>query len=68
MARTGIIFGLILCGITFAGLVGIPVKTPTQFYAMMLGIPILICGVVILGCFFFAFFRSVHVCYYLVDV
>jgi hypothetical protein len=49
MARTGIVFGLILCGITFVGLVGIPVKTPTQFYAMMLGIPILICGVVALN-------------------
>jgi hypothetical protein len=49
MARTGIVFGLILCGITFAGLVGTPAKTPTQFYPMMLGIPILFCGVVALN-------------------
>lgn len=49
MARAGIVFGLILCGITFAGLVGTPAKAPTQFYAMMLGIPILFCGVVALN-------------------
>ena len=49
MARAGIIFGLILCGLTFAGLVGTPAKTPTQFYPMMLGIPILFCGVVALN-------------------
>ena len=49
MARTGIVFGLILCGITIAGLVVMPAKTPTQFYGMMLGIPILFCGVVALN-------------------
>ena len=49
MARAGIVFGLILCGITFAGLVGTPAKTPTQFFSMMLGIPILFCGVVALN-------------------
>lgn len=49
MARAGIIFGLILCGLTFAGLVGTSAKTPVQFYPMMLGIPILFCGVVALN-------------------
>jgi hypothetical protein len=49
MARVGIVFGLILCGITVVGLVGSPIKNPTQFYAMMLGIPILFCGVVALN-------------------
>lgn len=49
MARVGIIFGLILCGITVAGLIGTPIKNPTQFYGMMLGIPILFCGVVALN-------------------
>lgn len=49
MARAGIVFGLILCGITVAGLVATSEKTPTQFYPMMLGIPILFCGVVALN-------------------
>lgn len=49
MARVGIVFGLILCGITFAGLVATSAKIPTQFYSMMLGIPILFCGVVSLN-------------------
>ena len=49
MARVGIVFGLILCGITFAGLVATSAKIPTQFYPMMLGIPILFCGVVSLN-------------------
>ncbi len=49
MARVGIVFGLVLCGITFAGLVVIATKTPTQFYPMMLGIPILFLGVVALN-------------------
>ncbi|MEM8669628.1 MAG: hypothetical protein AAGG48_19025 [Planctomycetota bacterium] len=49
MARVGIVFGLILCGLTFAGLVGTELKMPTQFYPMMLGIPVLFCGVVALN-------------------
>ena len=49
MARAGIVFGLILCGVTFAGLVGIAAKTPTQFFPMMLGIPLLFLGVVALN-------------------
>jgi cytochrome bd-type quinol oxidase subunit 2 len=49
MARAGIVFGLILCGITVAGLVGTTAKMPSQFFAMMLGIPILCCGVVALN-------------------
>ena len=49
MARVGIIFGLLLCGVTVAGLVDNLQKTPTQFFPMMLGIPILFCGVVALN-------------------
>jgi phosphate/sulfate permease len=49
MARVGIVFGLLLCGVTFLGLVGTLVKSPTQFYPMMLGIPVLFCGVVALN-------------------
>lgn len=49
MARAGIVFGLILCGLTFVGLVGTELKIPTQFYPMMLGIPVLFCGVVALN-------------------
>lgn len=49
MARAGIIFGLALCGLTLLALVGTPVKTPIQFIPMMLGIPILFCGVVALN-------------------
>ena len=49
MARTGIVFGLLLCGLTVVGLVGTSVKYPTQFIPMMLGIPVLFCGVVALN-------------------
>ena len=49
MARTGIVFGLLLCGLTFLALVWTPFKSPTQFIPMMLGIPILFCGVVALN-------------------
>jgi predicted branched-subunit amino acid permease len=49
MARVGIVFGLILCGLTVIGLVGTELKMPTQFYPMMLGIPVLFCGVVSLN-------------------
>ena len=49
MARVGIIFGLLLCGLTVAGLLRTPVKHPMQFIPMMLGIPVLFCGVVALN-------------------
>ncbi|MGI9471296.1 MAG: hypothetical protein ACR2NZ_07195 [Rubripirellula sp.] len=49
MARVGIVFGLLLCSVTFAGLVGTSAKIPTQFVPMMFGIPILFCGVVALN-------------------
>ena len=49
MARVGIIFGLMLCGLTIAGLVGTTVKTPILFVPMMIGIPTLFCGVVALN-------------------
>ena len=49
MARAGIVFGLLLCGVTYAGLVGISAKIPTQFVPMMFGIPMLFCGVVALN-------------------
>ena len=49
MARVGIIFGLLLCGLTIAGLVGTTVKSPILFIPMMIGIPTLFCGVVALN-------------------
>ena len=49
MARVGIIFGLLLCGLTIAGLVGTTVKNPILFVPMMIGIPTLFCGVVALN-------------------
>ncbi len=49
MARIGIIFGLLLCGLTVVGLVEWTAKSPIQFLPMMLGIPILFCGVVALN-------------------
>lgn len=49
MARLGIIFGLVLCGMTVVGLVQSVDKNPYQFVPMILGIPILFCGVVALN-------------------
>ena len=49
MARVGIIFGLLLCGLTIAGLVGTTVKSTILFIPMMIGIPTLFCGVVALN-------------------
>ncbi|NND96849.1 MAG: hypothetical protein HKN47_05915 [Pirellulaceae bacterium] len=46
MARVGIIFGLLLCGLTVAALIGTATKVPAQFIPMMIGIPILFCGIV----------------------
>jgi hypothetical protein len=49
MARVAIIFGLLLCGLTVAGLVSSTAKNGTQFFAMILGIPVLFLGVVALN-------------------
>lgn len=49
VARVGIVVGLLLCGLTFVAMVGTPVKSPTLFIPMMLGIPVLFCGVVALN-------------------
>lgn len=49
MARLGIVFGLLLCALTVAGLVISPLKSPSQFIPMMFGIPVLFCGVVALN-------------------
>lgn len=46
MARVGIVFGLLLCGLTVVALLGMTSKAPSQFIPMMVGIPILFCGVV----------------------
>lgn len=46
MARVAIVFGLLLCGLSPAGMVATMTKNPVQFIPMMLGIPILFCGVV----------------------
>ncbi len=46
MARTAIVFGLLLCGLTFYGLVAAMTKSPLQFVPLMFGIPVLFCGVV----------------------
>ena len=49
MARVCIVFGLLLCGLTIGVLMIAPVKNPAFFLPMMLGIPILFCGVVALN-------------------
>ena len=49
MARVAIIFGLLLCGLTVAGLVSSTAKNGTQFFAIILGIPVLFLGVVALN-------------------
>ena len=49
MARVGIVFGLLLCGLTYAAMVWDPDKIPAQFIPMMFGIPLLFCGVVALN-------------------
>jgi len=49
MARLGIIFGLILFGISIFAMLQTPQKTPSQFYSMMFGIPIFFCGLVALN-------------------
>ncbi|MBB3204678.1 hypothetical protein FHS27_000442 [Rhodopirellula rubra] len=49
MARIGIVFGLLLFGLTIAGLSTTSQKTYTQFIPMMFGIPLLFLGVVALN-------------------
>ena len=49
MARVGIVFGLLLCGLTYAAMVWDSQKIPAQFIPMMFGIPLLFCGVVALN-------------------
>lgn len=49
MARLGIVFGLLLCALTVTGLVISPLKSPSQFFPMTFGIPVLFCGVVALN-------------------
>lgn len=49
MARIGIVFGLLLFGLTIAGLSVTPQKSYTQFIPMMFGIPMLFFGVVALN-------------------
>lgn len=46
MARIGIFFGLVLCGLTVAALSVTTEKSYTQFVPMMFGIPLLFLGVV----------------------
>ncbi len=49
MARIGIVFGLVLFGLTIAALSLTTHKSYTQFVPMMFGIPLLFCGVVALN-------------------
>ena len=49
MARLSIVFGLLLCCLTVFGLVNSLSKNPMQFFPLMLGIPMLFCGVVALN-------------------
>lgn len=46
MARVGILFGVLLCALTGVALVLSMSKATSQFFPMMLGIPVLFCGVV----------------------
>lgn len=49
MARIGIVFGLLLCGLTLVGMSVTTQKSYTQFVPMMFGIPMLFLGVVSLN-------------------
>lgn len=46
MARTAIVFGLLLCGLTLYGLIAATTKSPFQFVPLMFGIPVMFCGLV----------------------
>lgn len=49
MARIGIVFGLVLFGLSIVALSMTAQKSYTQFIPMMFGIPLLFCGVVALN-------------------
>ena len=49
MARLGIVFGLTLFGLSVLGMVMSNSKSPIQFYPMMIGIPVQLCGVIALN-------------------
>ncbi|WP_153558252.1 hypothetical protein [Roseimaritima sediminicola] len=49
MPQTSVVFGLALCGLTVLGMVGSPEKLATAFVPMMLGIPLVFCGIVSLN-------------------
>ncbi len=49
MARIGIVFGLVLFGLSIAALSATTQKSYTQFIPMMFGIPLLFCSVVALN-------------------
>ena len=49
MARVSIVFGMLLCGLSAAGMISSITKDPVQFIPMMFGIPVLFCGVVSLN-------------------
>ena len=45
MARVGIVFGLLLCGLSIATMVTPVPKFPSQFVPMMIGVPIFFLGI-----------------------
>lgn len=49
MSVISILIGLLLCGLTVFGMVGSPEKLAVAFVPMMLGIPMVFCGVVSLN-------------------
>lgn len=49
MPQLSVIFGLALCSLTVYGMVGTTEKLATAFFPMMLGIPLVFCGIVSLN-------------------
>lgn len=49
MPQTSVLFGLALCGLTVFGMIGTAEKLATAFVPMMLGIPLVFCGIVSLN-------------------
>ena len=49
MDRVSIVFGLLLCGLSAVGMIASITKDPVQFIPIMIGIPVLFCGVVSLN-------------------
>jgi len=49
MPQVSILFGLVLCALTVFGMMGTPEKLATAFVPMMLGIPLVFCGIVSLN-------------------